>query len=335
MRLPKVSIIIPTYNCREFIGRAIRSVLDQTFQDFELIIVDDGSTDNTKEIVNDLIKKDKRIKYIYQENSGGPGKPMNTGILASRGEFIAFLDSDDEWLPEKLEKQLKLFKDSFNKGLGLVSCNCNILCIEENSQKILGEYKTPNFPSRNKAFQKLLRDCFIFSESSVLTKKKVLDKVGLFDENAEVKGFQDWELWLRIVKNHDFSSLPEPLLKYYFHKDNYSITKIKNLRKNTKFFEYVLNKHKKDYQKYPKIYSFSLLRLAIGYSRLGDIKKGRKVFLQAIKINPLDIKNYFCFLISFFGVNFYRKIYKIYKFIKLKLIKDKVLKVILDKKIAV
>jgi len=335
MQPPKASVIIPSYNCQEFIGRAMRSVLNQTFQDFELIIVDDGSTDDTKEIIKEFIKKDKRIRYIYQENSGGPAKPMNTGILASRGEFVAFLDSDDEWLPEKLEKQLKLFKNSFNENLGLVSCNCDILYTEKNSQKILGEYKTPNFPSRNKAFKKLLRDCFIFSESSIVTKKKVLDKVGLFDENASVKGFQDWELWLRIIKNYDFSSLSKPLLKYYFHEANYSIEKIKNLRENIKFFEYILNKHKKDYQKYPKIYSFFLLRLAIGYSRLSDMQKGRKIFLQAIKINPLDIKNYFCFLISFFGVNFYRKIYKLYKFVKLKLIKDRVIRDILDKKIAV
>jgi len=335
MKTPKVSVIIPTYNCQEFIGRSMGSVLGQTFQDFELIIVDDGSTDNTKEIVKDFLKKDKRIRYIYQENSGGPAKPMNTGILTSRGEFIAFLDSDDEWLPAKLEKQLELFKNSFNKNLGLVSCNYNILSIEKNSQKILGEYKTPNFPSRNETFQKLLRDCFILSESSVLTKKKILDKVGLFDESAGVKGFQDWELWLRIIKNYDFSSLPKPLLKYYFHETNYSIGRIKNLRENTNFLEYIINKHKKNYQKYPRIYSFAILRLAVGYSRLGDVKKGRKIFLQAIKINPLDIKNYFCFLISFLGVNFYRKIYKVYKFVKLKLTKDRVLRVVLDKKIAV
>lgn len=332
MILPKVSVIIPTYNCQDFIVRAIKSVLGQTFQDFELIIIDDGSTDKTKEIVEEFIKKDKRIKYIYQENSGGPAKPLNTGIKNSKGEYITFLDSDDEWLPKKLEKQLELFESSTNKNLGLVSCNA--LCLEENPQKILGENKIPNFSSREEAFKKILRDCFILSESSILTKKEILNRVGFFDEDVRVKGSQDWELYLRVIKNYDFSFLPEPLLKYYFRENNYSIKKIENLKRKIEIFEYIVNKHNKDYQRYPKIYNFSLLRLAIGYFRLDDIKKGRKILLRAIKINPLDIKNYLCFLISFLGVNFYKKIYKLYKFIKLKLIKDKVVRVIIDKKLA-
>ncbi|HKK53946.1 MAG TPA: glycosyltransferase family A protein [Patescibacteria group bacterium] len=101
---PKISVIIPTYNRANFLPRAIKSVLNQTFKDFELIIVDDGSTDNTKEVINNYLKNDDRIKYIYQQNSGGPPKPKNTGIKIAKGEYIAFLDSDDEWFKDKLKK---------------------------------------------------------------------------------------------------------------------------------------------------------------------------------------------------------------------------------------
>ena len=123
MNRPKVSIIIPTYNRAKLLSRAIKSVLDQTFKDFELIIVDDGSTDNTKGVVEEFQKKDSRIKYIWQENSGAPAKPKNTGIRQARGEYVAFLDDDDEWFPKKLEKQIELFEDN----IGFVGCNILIV----------------------------------------------------------------------------------------------------------------------------------------------------------------------------------------------------------------
>ena len=107
---PKVSVIIPTYNRANLLARAIKSVLNQTFQDFELIVVDDGSTDNTRKVVEEFQKKDSRIKYIFQENSGGPAKPINTGIKNSKGEYITILEDDDEFLPQKLQKQVELFE---------------------------------------------------------------------------------------------------------------------------------------------------------------------------------------------------------------------------------
>ena len=108
MNYPKVSVIIPTYNRQKLLPKAIKSVLNQTFKNFELIIVDDGLTDNTKEIIKEFQKRDPRIKYIWQENFGAPAGPKNTGIKNSKGEYIAFLDDDDEWLPEKLERVIEI-----------------------------------------------------------------------------------------------------------------------------------------------------------------------------------------------------------------------------------
>ena len=109
---PKVSIILPTYNRAYIIEKGINSLLNQTYQDFEIIIVDDGSTDNTEEIIKKLQEKDKRIKYIKLKTNKGAATARNIGIKAARGEYIAFQDSDDEWMHEKLEKQVKVLDTS-------------------------------------------------------------------------------------------------------------------------------------------------------------------------------------------------------------------------------
>ena len=117
---PGISVIIPTYNRAHLISRSAKSVLAQTYPDFELIIVDDGSGDNTEEIIEALA--DPRIRYLRHESNRGVSAARNTGIRAARGDYIAFQDSDDEWLPQKLEKQLGLFEQDNRGDLGLVLC---------------------------------------------------------------------------------------------------------------------------------------------------------------------------------------------------------------------
>ena len=107
---PTVSIIIPTYNREQLIARSIKSVLNQTYQDFEIIIVDDASTDNTEEVISNF--NDKRIRYIRHEKNKGAAAARNTGIRAARCDYIAYQDSDDEWLPEKLARQMELLEDA-------------------------------------------------------------------------------------------------------------------------------------------------------------------------------------------------------------------------------
>ena len=111
MVTPKVSVIIPTYNSDATISRALRSVLNQTLSDFEVIVIDDGSIDKTIEILRDYELQDQRVRVFLVDKNGGPGPARNIGIQHSRGELIAFLDSDDFWLPEKLETQIKLFSN--------------------------------------------------------------------------------------------------------------------------------------------------------------------------------------------------------------------------------
>src|SRR4030066_2069221 len=150
---PGVSVIIPTYNRARFIERAIRSVLNQTYQNFEIIVVDDASTDDTEERVRRLLPNGRRLKYVRHDINRGAGAARDTGIKNAAGEYIALLDSDDEWLPEKLEKQLQVFKESRDEKLGLVYCG--VVLIKDN-QKV-GERLSKE---KGYVFEKLLERNF-------------------------------------------------------------------------------------------------------------------------------------------------------------------------------
>jgi len=292
--MPKVSIIIPTYNREKFIIETIQSVLNQTVKDLEIIIVDDGSTDNTKDIVKKLIEKDNRIKYFYQENCGRPAVPRNFGFKNSIGEYVAFLDSDDIWFPEKVEEQIKLFEKDKNGKLGFV--DCGHIIIDENGTEMKKHY---NFHSyRGYIFQEFLRDNLILTPGSILIKRSVLNKLGLFDERF--KFMDDWDMWLKISKYYNFDSVDENLFKYRVHKNSVTV----GLPRKNKQQEvlYIFEKNESDYYKYfPK----KIKEAYIFYCWSGDIKKGRKLISMAIHLNPYNYKNYFHYIISLFGNNFY------------------------------
>ena len=289
---PTVSIIIPTYNRAHLVGRAIESVLNQTYQDFEIIVVDDDSTDNTQKVVNEFQKKDKRIKYIKMNVNKGSAAARNIGIKIARGDYIAFLDSDDEWLPEKLEKQIRLF--FANKNLGFVSCNTIILNFSGQKK---AEYKISR--SHN-YFLTLLERNIICSSSSVIIKKGIIGDIGYFDENLRLA--QDWEMWIRVAQKYAFDFMPEPLLKYYSHSNGY----ISKTYKNS--LNYILQKYRTYYRRNFFVYSTRLRHDGSKFLAGGQFHNAREYFLKAIKINPLDYRNYLYLLISFMGSQFYYKL---------------------------
>jgi len=280
---PTVSVIIPTYNRAHLIGRAIQSVLNQTYQDFEIIVVDDGSTDNTKEIVKSL--DDKRIRYIrHKENKGG-GAARNTGIKAAIGEYIAFLDSDDEWLPEKLECQMKVFK---NAGSEVGVVYTGFIYIDE-----LGEYTNgQHIPEkRGWIYEDILVENCVGTASTVLVKRKCFEKAGLFDEN--LPSCQDWEMWIRLAREHQFDFIEDPLVKYHIHKSRIST----DLEAKIKGITIVIDKFSGEFTSRRKIYSQRRFSIGNLYCHLGNMKRGRKEFLKAIQIYPFNLK-YFVYLIS-------------------------------------
>jgi len=210
---PLVSVIIPTYNKSQYLREAIKSVLNQTYKNIEVIVVDDGSTDNTKEIVESF--NDSRIIYIFQENKG-PAIARSTGIKKAQGEYIAFLDSDDLWLKEKLKRQLDFMEK--NSEVGLMGTGCYEIT---DKGKIIGK---KIFPIKNKILQKDLIKYNPFIQSSVMAKKEVFDKVGLwYDE--KFRESEDYELWLRIAGNYKIGNLAELLVMKRYYRDGLSPAK--------------------------------------------------------------------------------------------------------------
>jgi len=271
---PKVSVIIPTYNRAHLVGRAIQSVLNQTYQDFEIIVVDDGSADNTKEVIKKFQEQDKRVKYIRHEKNRGGSAARNTGIKASRGEYIAFLDSDDKWVPGKLEKQLKKINDSELKP-GAVYTGLKYVDIQRRNIRV----KKPKY--RGNIFQTLLVMNVVGTASSVLVKKECLNIVGLFDESLPSR--QDLDMWIRISKKFNFDFILEPLTFVTEHEDRIT----ENLEAKVKGYEILLEKIydelKEDRSELAKYY----YDLGIIYLKLGHLKFCRKYLMKAVINYPL------------------------------------------------
>lgn len=208
--MPKVSVNIPAYNDEKYIAETVQSVINQTYQDWELIIIDDGSKDKTGEIVKSFT--DPRIKYFYQENRG-IGAARNSAIEKSSGEYIAFLDHDDLWLPSKLEKQIALFEN--NPDLGLVYCDTIFFNDKGDIYRLYERYK----PFRGRVFRELLKHYFLSCET-VIIRKSVLGDVGGF--MPQMMMAEEYDLFMRIAYKYPIDYVPEPLAKYRIHEKNYS-----------------------------------------------------------------------------------------------------------------
>jgi glycosyltransferase involved in cell wall biosynthesis len=204
---------MPAYNTEQYIGESIQSVLDQTYTNWELLVVDDGSTDKTAESVRAFAEKDSRIKYLSQQN-GRQAKARNTGIQNSSGTLLAFLDSDDLWLPEKLQLQLQ----------AMVATNVDV--VYSNGFVIYEPGAAPgqmDFPivagtvEGRRMFDLLLLLNFI-PVQSVLLRREAFEKAGPFDESLQYHGCEDYDLWLRIAAGGTlFHGLSEKLIKYRRH----------------------------------------------------------------------------------------------------------------------
>lgn len=183
--MPVISIVMPTFNRSGLIKEAVESVFNQDYSDYEVIIVDDGSTDNT---YNSIERYNANIRYIFQNNSG-VSKARNTGIRAAKGNYIAFLDSDDLWDPRKLSTQLQFFENNPDSYIYYT----REIWMRNNSR-----VNPPQvyFPGDRNILPKLLKRCFI-GASSVMVRKDLFDHIGYFDESLPV--CEDLDLWLRII----------------------------------------------------------------------------------------------------------------------------------------
>jgi glycosyltransferase involved in cell wall biosynthesis len=208
--MPKVSVIIPTYNSAQYVGAAVDSVLAQTFTDYETIVVDDGSTDETREV---LQRYARRITYIYQENRERSAA-RNAGINASSGKYIAFLDADDLWMPHKIERQVAVLDENPTVAL----CYCQASYIDPNGSPVqfLGSWIYGDRESKmvvaDKSRELMLGNVVFGGGSTPMVRRSLLEEVGLFDETLSYP--EDWDLWIRLSRKGPFAYIPEPLACY-------------------------------------------------------------------------------------------------------------------------
>lgn len=292
---PTVSVIIPTYNRAHLIGRAIQSVLNQSYQDFEIIVVDDGSTDDTEEVIKEFQEQDKRIRCIRHEKNKGAAAARNTGITAAKGEYIAFQDSDDEWFSKKLEKQMNVFATA-PVEVGVVYTS--FWRIEKDKKNYIPSSWVTQ--KEGKIHKELLKGNFVTTQS-IVTRKECFEKSGMFDES--LPRLQDWELVIRLSKYYDFKCVDEPLLISSYILDSISA----NNEALIIALKLILSKHFNDFAEDKNLLSKHYFRIGVNLCSRGDFEEGRNHLIKAIKTHPLNIKYLLVTFLSFFGQGVYNK----------------------------
>jgi glycosyltransferase involved in cell wall biosynthesis len=292
MTEPIISVIMPTYNQGAFVKKSISSVLSQSYRNIELIVVDNYSQDCTEKVVTAY--QDNRIKYFKFKNKGVIAASRNFGIDNSKGEYIAFLDSDDLWYPQKLEKCLEKFK----ARVDLVSHGMSYIRNGKHWKDVMcGSPKMADYLN-------LLYNGNCIITSATVVRKNCLKRVSGFDENPAIISAEDYDLWLRLAKEKVyFSFINEILGEYTYHDNSISKQEMKHFRASMT----VVNKHfvlkKKntlfDFLKLRRAKALFLYGIARNFQHNGKSIKSLSFFLKAIKVFPFLLKVYVGILFIF------------------------------------
>ena len=283
--MPRVSVILPTFNRAQELDRSIKSVLNQTFIDFELLIVDDGSTDNTQEVINKYLQ-DKRVKSYWQTNSGA-SIARNLGLTKSNLEFIAFQDSDDIWREDRLEKQISIMDD--NPECGFVYSDMQRVL--QNGKEFYLEVPVVD---SNEVINPKTSDFQVIGigMQTILVRKAIVDQIGEFD--PEFPRFIDLEWFIRIAKITKFIKVKEALVRYYQMPGISS-----DPRKAATARILLLNKYKDDIYRKKSYVSLQLSKIALAYWRAGDMHDAYDFAKRSFVLNPFSIKQNLKLLIIF------------------------------------
>ncbi|WP_298287540.1 glycosyltransferase family A protein [uncultured Lutibacter sp.] len=212
---PLVSVIIPTYNRASYLRETLNSVVNQSYSNIEIIVVDDGSPNDDSKLICTQFEK---VTYIKINNSGGPAKPRNIGIKKAKGKYLAFIDDDDLWIPSKIEEQVKVLEK--HSDFGLVHGYCQIINSEGNlTENIIGKPGSSNVKHGVVSFKMI--GSWTLMTSSVLIRKKLIDKIGFFNEKMPPAG-EDVEYWVRCSFQTKFFDIQKVVVWYRKHENNIS-----------------------------------------------------------------------------------------------------------------
>jgi glycosyltransferase involved in cell wall biosynthesis len=276
--MPLVSVVIPTYNRESHLPAAIESVLAQTCSELELIVVDDGSEDGTANVVQAYAQKDQRVRYLRHDSRKGAQAARNTGIHASQAKWIAFLDSDDRWLPESLELRLQL---AATVNVQVVHSECYVLkpCEAETGHTNAGNLERMGLrPLRGQIYKELLRKPGPMFQGLLAT-KEALARIGYLDES--IRSYQEWDTVIRIAKHYEFAFLPQPTFVYNARNAS-SISR--SLVGNALGYKQVFTKHRWSILRClgPKALAAHYELTAYSFRKAGNEAQARRCFLWSL-----------------------------------------------------
>lgn len=281
---PRVSVILPTYNREATLGAAIQSVLDQSFRSFELIIVDDASSDATEQLVGSI--DDARISYLRHQNNSGGSAARNSGLKAAKGELLAFQDSDDRWLPEKLERQVAQL--DANPEIGLVWCPYTRS--EPNGGSTLHPARSMQCP-RGEAHSALLEKNFI-GTPTIVARRACYERCGGFDE--ALPRFQDWDWVVRVAEQFSIDHIDEPLVEAGWAENNITDGHSAALVTAERI---LLEKHRSALSKVgPALLAHRLWHYAHVCLMAGEAQAGREALKEARQLQPTAARTLFALL---------------------------------------
>ncbi|MFX1276298.1 MAG: glycosyltransferase family 2 protein [Promethearchaeota archaeon] len=284
--MPLVSVILPSYNHADYISETIESVLNQTFKDLELIIIDDCSPDNSREIIENYGKKDDRVRILFHDVNKGIALTQNEAIERAKGKYIAFLNSDDVWEKTKLEKQVKILEKDENL---IVWTDVFLI---DNKSKVYGKRWTKsiiNIKTNGDLLEKLLQDPYLLFSSLILKK----ENLGNLRFNSKFRYISDYEFEVSLAEKYKFHIIKDPLTKYRMHNKNaLKIDNIRLLRENLLMRIYFLDKYGNQVPK--KLKWYLIFRVIKAYLILGMNKNARYYVMRLFRLYPFNLLNYMC-----------------------------------------
>jgi glycosyltransferase involved in cell wall biosynthesis len=285
--MSSVDIIIPTYNRARLLKSAIASVIDQTYIDLKIIVIDDASQDDTRDVVFSF--NDPRLKYLRHGINRGEAAARNTGVAGSQSEYVAFLDDDDRWFPNKIQRQVELMEKSSPFVAGVYS---GWVAVKMENGQIISK-RVPKH--RGEIYSQMAGGNVIGTPSTVLLRRKCLEEVGPFDESIPYG--LDYDMWIRLAEKFEFECISEPLLKYYVHEGQTS----KNIRIMIEGMEVMLRKHSALFATDRKGQSRRFRDLGSLHYEKHERFLACKWLLRAIQMHPASHLNYYVLGLSLLG----------------------------------
>ena len=280
--MPLVSIKMPSYNHERYIAEAIESVLNQTVKDFELIIIDDGSTDKSRDIIEDFKRKDERIKAVFHTENKGIAETFNEAMRVAKGKYMAYISSDDIWIKDKLERQLVVLAKNEN----LIVWSDGEIINEKGvstGETFTHLHRPPQKKKSGNIFEILLNGNFIFGSSFIALKKNLKDLTYC----DRLKYLNDWLFYIELAENYQFYFIEAPLAKYRIHEHNTNKDKIGYLLDAIKFKKIIINRYGNRISRKAK--SEFYFQIGENYEELRHALNARLYVLRALITYPLNL----------------------------------------------